>query len=90
MIVCVIHSVMSDFLKPHGLWPARLPCPWISPGKNTGVGCHFLLQGIVLNQELNPHLLDLLHWLGQAGAGGVCSLSLAWGLSTWEANTEHR
>ena len=29
----------------HGLQPTRLPFPWNSPGKNTGVGCHFLLQG---------------------------------------------
>ena len=31
---------MSDSLRPHGPWPARLLCPWDSPGKNTGVGCH--------------------------------------------------
>ena len=37
---------LSDSLQPHELWPARLLCPWDSPGKNTGVGCHFLLQGI--------------------------------------------
>ena len=30
-------------LRPHRRWPTRLPCPWDSPGKNTGVGCHFLL-----------------------------------------------
>ena len=30
-------SVVSDSLRPHGLWPARLLCPWDSPGKNTGV-----------------------------------------------------
>ena len=35
---------MSDSSWPHGLQPTRLPCPWDSPGKNTGVGCHFLLQ----------------------------------------------
>ena len=50
---------MSDSLWTHGLYPARLLCPWDSPGKNTGVGCHFLLQGIFLTQELNP---SLLHW----------------------------
>ena len=33
-----------------------------SPGKNTGVGCHVLLQEIFPIQELNPSLLDLLHW----------------------------
>ena len=40
------HSVMSNSLRPHGLYPARLPCPWDFPGKNTGMGYHFLLQGI--------------------------------------------
>ena len=50
---------MSDFLMTHGLLPARLFCPWDFPGKNTGVGCHFLLQGIFLTQGPNP---SLLHW----------------------------
>ena len=36
--VYVSHSVVSDSLQPHGLWPARLFCPWNSPGKNTGIG----------------------------------------------------
>ena len=36
-------SVMSNSLRPHGLEPTRLLCPWDFPGKNTGVGCHFLL-----------------------------------------------
>ena len=40
----------------------RLLCPWTSPGKNTGVGCHFLLQGILLTQVSNLHPLCLLHW----------------------------
>ena len=35
---------MSNSARPHRLQPIRLPCPWDSPGKNTGVGCHFLLQ----------------------------------------------
>ena len=43
-------------------WGFRLLCPWNSPGKNTRVGCHFLLQGIFPTQGLNPHLLHLLHW----------------------------
>ena len=42
--------------------PARLLCPWDSPGKNTGVDCHALLQGIFLTQGLNLSLLHLLHW----------------------------
>jgi len=46
--------------------PIRLPCPWDSPGKNTGVGCHDLLNGIFLTQESNWHLSSLLHW--QAGS----------------------
>ena len=52
-------SVMSDSLRPHGLQPARLLYPWNCPVKNTGVGCHFLLQGIFLTQRSN---LQLLHW----------------------------
>ena len=55
--VCVSRSVMSKHLPPHGLYPNRLLCPWISPSKNTRVGCHFLLQGIFLTQGLNPGLL---------------------------------
>ena len=42
--------------------PTRLLHPWDFPGKNTGVGCHALLQGICPNQGLNPHLSCLLHW----------------------------
>ena len=41
---------------------ARLLYLWGFPGKNTGVSCHFLLQGIFLTQGLNPCLLHLLHW----------------------------
>ena len=37
-------------------------CPWDYPGKNTGVGCHFLLQRIFPAQESNLHLLQLLYW----------------------------
>ena len=48
---------MSNSLQPHVLYPWRLLRPWNSPGKNTGVGCHFLLQGIFLTQGLNPGLL---------------------------------
>ena len=45
-------SVMSSSLPPHGLQPTRLLCPWNSPGKNIGVGCHFLLQ-VVKNTLAN-------------------------------------
>ena len=52
-------SVMSDSMWPHGLQPPRLLCPWDSPGKNTGVGCHVILQGIFVTPASNLHLL---HW----------------------------
>ena len=44
-------------------WPARLLCPWDSEGKNNGVGCHALLQGIFLTQELNLQFLHCRHIL---------------------------
>ena len=55
------------FLQPHGLQPTRLLCPGTFPGKNTGVGCHSLLQGIFTTQGLNSCLLhcqedSLLHY----------------------------
>ena len=60
------YSVVSDSLRPCGLQPARLLSPWDSPGKNTGVDCRALLQGIFLTQGSNPCLSCLLHW--QAGS----------------------
>ena len=51
--VCSVALVMSDSLQSHGLQSVRLLCPWNSPGKNTGVGSHSLLQGIFLIQGLN-------------------------------------
>ena len=53
---------MSDSSRPQRLQPTRLLCPWDSPGKNTGVGCRALLQGIFPTQGSNPGLLCLLHW----------------------------
>ena len=50
-------TVVSDSLWSHVLWPVRLLCPWDSFGKNTRVGCRFLLQGIFMPQGLNPRLL---------------------------------
>ena len=43
------HSVMSNSLRPHGLQFAKLCCPWNFPGKNTGMGCHFLLHGEIVS-----------------------------------------
>ena len=63
MHACMLsHSVIANsFVTP---WTVahQAPIPWDFPGKNTGVGCYFLLQGIILTQELNPRLLCLLHW----------------------------
>ena len=58
------HSVVSDSLWPCGLQPPRLLRPWNSPGKSTGVGCHFLLQWILPTQGSNlglPHCRQMLH-----------------------------
>ena len=50
-------SAVSGSLKPQGLQHARLLCSCNLPGKHTGVGCHFLLQGTILAQGANPQLL---------------------------------
>ena len=42
---------MSDSVRPHRWQPTRLPRPWDPPGKNTGVGCHFLLQGMKVKSK---------------------------------------
>ena len=42
---------MSDYVRPHRRQPTRLPHPWDSPGKNTGVGCHFFLQCVKVKSE---------------------------------------
>ena len=55
----VSHLHVSNSLRPRGRQPTRLLCPWHSPGKNTGVGSHALLQGIFQTQGSN---LDLLYY----------------------------
>ena len=65
------HSVVSDFSRPLGLQPTRLLHPWDFPGKSTGVGCHFLLQGIFPTQRLNPglpHCRQMLYYNSKASA----------------------
>ena len=62
---CQVTAVMSDSVRPHRRQPTRLLCPWDSPGKNTGVGCHFLLQCMKVKSEsevaqLCPILSDLM------------------------------
>ena len=56
---------MSDSVRPHRWPPTRLPRPWDFPGKNTGMGCHFLLQRMKLKSESEvaqscPILSDLM------------------------------
>ena len=67
----------SCLLRPHELYPARFLCPWDIQGKNTGVGCHSLLQGIFLTQGSNPGLLNcrqiLYHLSCQGGPLVKCS-----------------
>ena len=48
---CEVTSVVSNSVQPHRQQPTRLPHPWDSPGKNTGVGCHFLLQCMKVKSE---------------------------------------
>ena len=77
---------MSDSVLPHRRQPTRLRCPWDSPGKNTGVGCHFLLQCMKVKSESEviqscPTLSDFMecslpgssvHGIFQARAGVEC------------------
>ena len=80
---------MSDSVRPHRRQPTRLPRPWDSPGKNTGMGCHFLLQHRKVKSESevaqscltlsNPLDCSLpgssIHWIFQARV-------LEWGASS--------
>ena len=58
-----VYYIVKDSFRLHGLQPARLPCPWNSPGKNTGGGNHALLLGIFPTQGLDlglPHGRQIL------------------------------
>ena len=75
-----VASVLSDSVRSHRRQPTRLPLPWDSPGKNAGVGCHFLLQCMKVKSEIEvaqlcPTLSDPMdgslpgssvHWIFQA------------------------
>ena len=62
--VCVLKSLQScpTLCEPTDCSPSGSSVCGIFPGKNTGMGCHALLQRIFLTQGLNPCLLQLLHW----------------------------
>ena len=77
-------SVVSDSSRPHGLQPTSLLRPWDFPGKNTGVGCHFLLQCIrvkwkwsrsVVSDSLWPHGLQHARLLCRSLSPKVCPSS---------------
>ena len=53
-VFIVLPQLYLNLLQPHGLYPARPPCLWDFSGKNTGVGCHFLLQAIFPTQGSLP------------------------------------
>ena len=77
-------SVVSNSLWPHGLWPTRLHCPWSLPGKSTGVGCHFLLQGIFQTQGSNLgilHCRQMVYHLSHQGSQVRTALSTLYILS---------
>ena len=75
MLLLLLSRFSRDSVRPHRRQPTRLPRPWDSPGKNTGVGCHFLFQCMkvkserevaqsVVSDSLRPHGLQpsrLLH-----------------------------
>ena len=110
--VCMCHigvmrwRLINQFWWSHGLQPARLFCPWNSPAKNTGVGCHALLQGIFPTQGSNlglPHCRQILSCLSHQGSPmvswkGICYLWLGGGsgVAYWisgklgEAGLEHK
>ena len=67
---CLVAKSCPTLLRPRGLQPARLLRPQDFPGKNTGVGCHFLLQGNFLTQGSNlgfPHCRQMLYHLSHRG-----------------------
>ena len=79
------HSVMFDSLWSHGLYTVRLLCAWNSPGKGTGVNCHFLLKVIVPTQELNlgplhcrQVLYHLSHQRSSLESKGIIDFFLCW------------
>ena len=56
---CRVASVVSDSVQPHRWQPIRFLCPWDSPGKNSGVGCHFLLQSLSYSFLLSQMVKNL-------------------------------
>ena len=88
---------MSDSVRLHGLQPTRLSSPWDSPGKNTGVGCHFLLQCMKVKSQREvaqscPTLSDLMDCSlrGSSVRGIFQARVLEWGAIAFSiATLEH-
>ena len=85
---------MSNSVRHHRWQPTRLPCPWDSPGKNTGVGYHFLLQCTKVKSESEvaqscPTLSDPMDWslLGSSVHGIFQARVLEWGAIAFSARS---
>ena len=76
------HSVVSDSLRPHGLWPTRLLRPWDFPGKSVGVGCHCLAVGRLFADGWGYVYTQLLHL--KYSSTHAYRLLGGTGLGTWE------
>ena len=90
-------SLQSSSLRCYRLYLSRLLCPWQSPGKDAGVGCHALLQGIFRTQGLNLSPLCLLHcrrFFSHCAAWDQCKSNLQWGItshwSEWRSSQRSR
>ena len=88
---------MSDSVQPHRWQPTRLPRPWDSPGKNTGVGCHFLLQRMKVKSESEvaqscPTLSDLMDCSPPSSSvhGIFQARVLEWGAIAFSMNRYYR
>ena len=93
---CCITSIVSDSVRPHGRQPNRLCCPWDSPGKNTGVGCHFLLQWrkVKSESEVTQSCLTLRDPMDRSPPGssvhGIFQARvLEWGAITFSAQLNY-
>ena len=90
---CLVTESRLTLLSPCGLQPARLLCPWDSPGKNTAVNCYFLLQGIFLTQGPSwprdwTHVSSIGRWVlyPWATEEPICYLRNKWSIyDYWES-----
>ena len=87
---------MFDSVRPHRRQPTSLPCPWDSPGKSTGVGCHFLLQCMKVKseREVAQSCLTLRNPMdcsppGSSVHGIFQARVLEWGAITFSESYQH-